>query len=85
MENMQVHYDIRLFNEINEVMEKQIRPGLQADGGDVDVVSLEGKRLYLGLKGACSGCPRAYETLKYGIENALKSLVDNEIEVIPVP
>lgn len=73
-----------LLERITGIIEQKIRPLLQEDGGDVEIVSLEGMKLQVRLIGACSGCPRSYETLKYGIENALKNLVDEKIEVIPV-
>lgn len=52
----------------------KIRPYLQADGGDVELVDLveDGKVVQLRLRGACGGCPGATMTLKMGIERALK-------------
>ena len=53
----------------------QIRGSLQADGGDVEFVSMEGDVVKVRLKGACGGCPMATMTLKNGIEVALKNEV----------
>lgn len=52
----------------------KIRPYLQADGGDVELVGVaeEGKVVQLRLRGACGGCPGATMTLKMGIERALR-------------
>ena len=49
-----------------------IRPYLQADGGDVEFVSLEDDVVKVRLTGACGGCPFATMTLKNGIEAAIK-------------
>jgi len=53
----------------------EIRPALQADGGDVEYVSLEGDVVKVRLKGACSGCPMATMTLKQGIEQFIKKQI----------
>ena len=57
--------------EVERVLEK-IRPALQADGGDVELVDVEGGVVKVRLTGACGGCPMATMTLKGGIEVALK-------------
>ena len=53
----------------------EIRPMLQADGGDVEYVSMEGDVVNVRLKGACGGCPMATMTLKNGIEVIVKKRV----------
>jgi NifU-like protein len=72
-----------LLEKITETIDQHIRPSLQMDGGDIEIVSLEGKALLVKLQGACSGCPRAQETLKYGIERTLRQLVSEDIFVVP--
>ncbi len=62
----------------------QIRPALQADGGDVELVDVTEGVVKLKLKGACSGCPMAAITLKSGIERALKQQIPEVKEVIAV-
>ena len=57
--------------EIERVLNK-IRPALQADGGDVELVDVEGSVVKVRLTGACNGCPMATVTLKQGIEALLK-------------
>lgn len=52
-----------------------IRPALQADGGDVELLGVEDGVVKVRLTGACSGCPMATLTLKEGIEQRLKELV----------
>ena len=66
--------------QIREVLE-ELRGALQADGGDMDVVSIEDKVVTLRLKGACGCCPHAQMTLKQGIERILRERVDEEIVV----
>lgn len=60
---------------------EEMRAYLQADGGDMDVVSIEDKLVNLRLKGACGGCPHATMTIKQGIERILREQVDPEIVV----
>ena len=49
-----------------------IRPSLQADGGDVELVDVEDDIVRVRLTGACSGCPMSQMTLKQGIEQFIK-------------
>ena len=57
-----------------------LRGGLQADGGDLELVRIDGKVVYLRLTGHCGSCPFAMMTLKQGIEAALQE-IDPEITV----
>ena len=53
-----------------------VRPGLQADGGDVELVKIdENGKVYIKLTGACGGCPMSQITLKQGIERIIKMQV----------
>lgn len=54
---------------------EEIRPLLQADGGDVELVDYTDGIVKVKLKGACDGCPGAMYTLKNGIEQRLKTLI----------
>ncbi|MGN1325771.1 MAG: NifU family protein [Candidatus Spyradenecus sp.] len=60
---------------------EELRGMLQADGGDLEVVSIEGKVVNLRLRGACGCCPHAMMTLKSGIERVLREEVDPELTV----
>ena len=62
----------------------QIRPALQADGGDVELVSVKDGTVSVKLTGACGGCPMATMTLKKGIERVLKEQVPEVKEVVAV-
>jgi Fe-S cluster biogenesis protein NfuA len=62
-----------------------VRPSLQADGGDVEFVSVsEDGTVSLKLTGACGSCPMAQMTLKMGIENYLKKEIPEVSAVIGV-
>ncbi len=61
-----------------------IRPNLQADGGDVELVDVQDGVVSVKLKGACSGCPMSTLTLKNGIERILKEHIPDVKEVISV-
>jgi Fe-S cluster biogenesis protein NfuA len=62
----------------------QIRPTLQADGGDVELVDVTDGVVKLQLTGACSGCPMSTMTLKKGIERVLKEQIPEIKEVVAV-
>ena len=67
--------------KVQKVIDR-IRPMLQADGGDVELVDVkEGGVVEVKLQGACSGCPGAIYTLKNGIESMLKEEVPEIKEV----
>ena len=64
---------------------QNVRPSLQADGGDVEFVSIaEDGTVSVKLTGACGGCPMAQMTLKMGIENYLKKEVPQVTAVVGV-
>jgi Fe-S cluster biogenesis protein NfuA len=70
--------------KVNEVIDK-IRPGLQADGGDVEVVEITDNGIVkVQLLGACQGCPMSTMTIKNGIEKTLKEEIPEVKEVQPV-
>lgn len=71
-------------NSFKKKVEKaleQIRPSLQQDGGDLELVEIKEKEVEVKLQGACHGCPMAKLTLKDGVENYLREKVDGEIVV----
>ncbi len=67
-----------------EAVLAQIRPALQSDGGDVELVDVNEGVVSLKLKGACAGCPMATMTLRQGIERILKEQIPEVKEVIAV-
>ena len=68
--------------EMSETIEKrvqdalaEIKPQIQADGGDIDLVAVENNVVKVRLRGACVGCPMSALTLKQGVERIIKSKV----------
>jgi len=59
---------------VQEVLDR-IRPALQADGGDVELVDIEGGVVKVRLVGACAGCPMSQLTLTNGVERVLKEQI----------
>ncbi|RKN80676.1 NifU family protein [Paenibacillus ginsengarvi] len=72
-----------VFDEVLEVLDK-LRPFLQRDGGDVELVDVEDGIVKLKLMGACGSCPSSTITLKAGIERALLEEVEGITEVVQV-
>ncbi|MBI3987898.1 MAG: NifU family protein [Lentisphaerae bacterium] len=60
---------------------EELRKMLQADGGDLEVVSIEGAKVQLRLTGACGCCPHATMTIKQGLERILREEIDKTITV----
>jgi len=63
-----------LREEIAQALE-EVRPHLQRDGGDVELVDVVDGVVKVRLTGACAGCPMSQMTLKWGVENYLKKKV----------
>ena len=74
-------------NDMQEKVEKaleKVRPMLQRDGGNVELVAVEGDVVKVRLMGACRGCPMSQMTLKAGIERVIKQQVPEISEVVAV-
>ncbi|MGI9548906.1 MAG: NifU family protein [Bdellovibrionales bacterium] len=69
---------------IKNILTKEIQPAVAMDGGYIEFVSYENKKVYLSLQGACAGCPSSQYTLKEGIESRLKQSIPEIEEVISV-
>lgn len=69
---------------IEEILDRTIRPGLQGDGGDIEVLKYEDDKLYVLYQGACGTCPSATTGTLMAIEGILKDEFDPKIEVIPM-
>lgn len=70
--------------KVEDILDQTIRPGLQGDGGDIEVVGMEGKKLFVHYEGACGTCPSATSGTLMAIEGILREQFDPEVEVIPV-
>jgi NifU-like protein len=74
----------QFMRRVEETVDRQIRPALRADGGDLELVDIKDTQIYVRLVGACAGCPGASVTLKMMVEQMLKDQVDEHIRVIAV-
>ena len=71
---------------VKAVLDNDIRPGLQMDGGDAELVSVSDDGIVqLRLTGACAGCPFSAMTLAVGVEKVLKEKVPEVVRIEPVP
>ncbi len=67
-----------------EAVLESVRPALHADGGDIELVSVDGNSARVRLKGACDGCPSAALTLRFVIEMKLKEAIPEFEDLIPI-
>ncbi len=74
----------QLGKHVEQAMDEHIRPMLQRDGGDAEIVDIKDAVVYVRLAGACAGCAGATTTLKLLVEKTLKEQVDERIRVIAV-
>ncbi len=70
--------------KIEEILDRTIRPGLQGDGGDIDVLKLEDNKIYVAYQGACGTCPSSTSGTLMAIEGILRDEYNPLIEVIPL-
>ena len=73
--------DADIIDQIKELLETRVRPAVAQDGGDIVYRGYKDGRLYLGMQGACAGCPSSMVTLKRGVESLIKHYVP-EVETI---
>lgn len=68
--------------EIRFLLHEYVRPAVESDGGAIDFMAYRDKKVYVQLKGSCSGCPSSTATLKGGIENLLKAKLPDIVEEV---
>ncbi|HYC95042.1 MAG TPA: NifU family protein, partial [Sphingomicrobium sp.] len=73
--------DAEIIDQIKELLDTRVRPAVAQDGGDIVYRGYKEGKLYLGMQGACSGCPSSMVTLKRGVESLIKHYVP-EVETI---
>lgn len=66
--------------QVSDVLNR-VRPFLQADGGDIQLVRIDGNSAHVRLTGKCAGCPSAYMTLYLGVETALRDSIPGFADV----
>ena len=69
---------------ISTTIEKKIAPMLRQDGGDIELVDIDGFEVYVKLRGACAGCPGARATLQNIVQETLRREVDEAITITEV-
>jgi len=72
---------LALTNENVETVLDDLRPYLMSDGGNVELVEIDGPIVKLRLQGACGSCPSSAMTLKMGIERRLREFIPEIVEV----
>ncbi len=70
--------------QVEHVLDEHARPHLARDGGNIEIVDIKDRVVYVQLKGACSDCMGSTNTVKMLVEQALKDHVDEQIRVIQV-
>lgn len=73
--------NIQKIKLIEETLGREIAPALKADGGDIDLIDVDGSKVYVALRGKCSFCPSSEFTLKQYVESKLKEFVSDDIVV----
>ena len=66
--------------EVEKVLD-EVRPYLQSEGGDIELVDVADNIVKVRLKGACAGCPMSQMTLKWGVEQYLKKKIPSIVRV----
>jgi len=69
-------------DEIIHLLNEYVRPAVEQDGGAIDFVGYDNKKVFVNMRGACSGCPSSTATLKGGIENLLKAKLPEVIDEV---
>lgn len=67
---------------IQDVLDREVRPGLAMDGGDMELVDVQGNKVFVQLHGHCNSCASSTSTMKFFVEDRLREMVDPEIVVI---
>ena len=75
--------DKERLDKINAILDEQVRPYLQGDGGDLYVMGIEGNRLMVHYQGACGSCPSSISGTLTGIENLVRQ-IEPDIEIVAV-
>ena len=71
-------------SKVREILDREIRPAVAMDGGDITFLSYKEGIVTLHLRGSCSACPSSVMTLKMGVENRLKQEIPEIKEVVQV-
>jgi NifU-like protein len=72
---------LQKIKKIEEVLEREIKPTLKKDGGDIELIDVDGDFVIVSLRGACAGCQSSRTTLKVYVEKKLRELVSDKLIV----
>lgn len=73
--------NVQKIKMVEEVLEKEIRPSLRSDGGDIELIDVEGDKILVALRGHCATCAASQSTLKDYVEHILKNKVSDTLVV----
>jgi len=73
--------NIQKIKMIDATLDREIKPSLNQDGGDIELVDVDGNRVLVKLRGSCASCSKSEITLKHYVESKLKELVSQELVV----
>jgi NifU-like protein len=73
--------NIQKIKLIEETLEREIKPSLKKDGGDIELIDVEGNKVIVKLRGTCATCVASQVTLKHYVESKLRELVTPELVV----
>lgn len=78
--------DVKHEETVTKVMDalESIRPFLNKDGGDIELVDVRDQTVYVRLHGNCNGCPMSFSTMKLGVETTVKQFAPEILEVLAV-
>lgn len=72
---------VNLFVTVRKLLDTEIRPYVQADGGDIELLAVEGNTVKVRLLGACVTCPSSLVTLKQGVQTRLQARISKDLIV----
>jgi NifU-like protein len=76
--------NIQKMKLVEETLEREIRPALKADGGDIDLIDMDGNQVFVALRGLCTACPSSGYTLEKYVEAKLREFVSDDLVVVEV-
>lgn len=76
--------DPELMQKISDLLEDRVMPALAGDGGGLEILSLEGKKLSIRYQGACNSCPSSIAGTLSAIENLIHTEIDDAVQVVSV-
>jgi NifU-like protein len=73
--------NIQKIKLIEETLEREIKPALKKDGGNIELIDVDGNRIFVKMRGTCATCSKSQITLKHYVESKLRELVTPELIV----